>query len=383
MQTAGAKSKIRRIGKWAFVRLLYISGLLAWAKYCVRRKGIVVITFHRVLNDSDFERTCSPAGMIVRESTYKELLKYLARTCEFVDVSDAVPDDSGRKPRLAVTFDDGWADNADRAFEPLRALGIPATIFICPDRVGQTLPFWPERAASMLRSAERHSQNLRAKVVNELTGSNCASASDEILEHLKRLPTLEREGRLSKAAAVAGWDVAAEDGLDSTMSWEQIERLRDCGISFGSHTSTHEILTTIAPAEALLQLRESRAAIKAQLGSDCRTFSYPNGDWSAETRELVREAGYDLALANQSGVWSQETDPLVIPRMNICEGGLVGLRRNFSPLAFDYFVFWKAFLGKSGQGLGNKQMKEPSQPPRIDLTSSQDVLEEVAGATRH
>jgi peptidoglycan/xylan/chitin deacetylase (PgdA/CDA1 family) len=130
------------------------------------------------------------------------------------------------------------------------------------------------------------------------------------------------------------------------MTWEEIAELQACGVTFGSHTSTHEILTTVSAAQAEQEIVSSREAIQQKLGGSCHLFSYPNGDYSEQVRELVARAGYKFAFLNQEpGVWTRDCDPFLIPRINVCEYHLVDSKGDFSPLIFDYAVVWNAAKG--------------------------------------
>jgi peptidoglycan/xylan/chitin deacetylase (PgdA/CDA1 family) len=138
--------------------------------------------------------------------------------------------------------------------------------------------------------------------------------------------------------------------VDRTMTWQQIEELQSGGVTFGSHTSTHEILTTISAAEAEKEIVSSRALIQERLKVPCSLFSYPNGDYSTHVRGLVAAAGYKFAFLNQDpGVWTRDCDPLLIPRVNVCEYHLVDAKGDFSPLIFDYAVVWNAAKGLLAQ----------------------------------
>src|SRR3954466_10309219 len=128
---------------WAWILTLWITGRLWWAKRKVRNEGAVVLTFHRVLRDEQSRKTASLPGMVVREGTFGALIAYLNENCTVIDLRDASPQASASaKPRVAVTFDDGWSDTATVAFPALRLHRIPATVFICPNLVGQDMPFW-------------------------------------------------------------------------------------------------------------------------------------------------------------------------------------------------------------------------------------------------
>ena len=123
-------------------------------------------------------------------------------------------------------------------------------------------------------------------------------------------------------------------------------QLRREGVTFGSHTSTHEILTAIPLAQAEIEIAGSRVLIEEKLGGSCDLFAYPNGDCSEPVRESVQRAGYKLAFLNQyPGVWTPHSDPYTVPRVNVCEYHLVNEKGNFSPLIFEYAVVWSAAKG--------------------------------------
>ncbi len=101
------KMKLRAIVKWFWVHLLFLGGLVWWAKWRLQRQGaIVVLLFHRVLGDDDFAKTNAAPGMVVRQETFRELARYLVRSCQPVSLaeSDLGWDGKYRKARVAVTF---------------------------------------------------------------------------------------------------------------------------------------------------------------------------------------------------------------------------------------------------------------------------------------
>ena len=327
------RSALRAHGKAFWAGLLRASGMLHLARKWVQRHGAIVLTFHRVLSDPEVQQTASLPGMIVRSSTFTGFLKYASQASEFIDLSQNPEWKSNGKLRLAVTFDDGWSDNATAAYPSARQYRAPIAIFIVPEKTGTALPFWPERTAAAL---ERPAAN----------GSGRDAVSIErAIEALKELPATEREHRIGQMAGSSD-ALQAVSSVDRTMTWQQIEELHSGGVTFGSHTSTHEILTTISAAQAEKEIVSSRALIQEKLKVPCSLFSYPNGDYSIHVRGLVAAAGYKFAFLNQEpGVWTRDCDPLLIPRVNVCEYHLVNAKGDFSPLIFDYAVVWNAAKG--------------------------------------
>jgi peptidoglycan/xylan/chitin deacetylase (PgdA/CDA1 family) len=281
----------------------------------------VVLTFHRVLNDVELEATASLRGMIVRSRTFDDFLAYAAQNLEIVDAGRGPDWTKNSRLKVAITFDDGWCDNASEVFPLVRKHKTPITIFIVARRIGSVLPFWPEQTAAVLGP-----------------GLDIAA----VIERLKSLPSSERKRIISRIRQ-DDKDTTSFKEVDRTMSWEQIEQLQAGGVVFGSHSSTHEILTRIPLTQAEEEIGSSRELIEQRLGSPCQAFAYPNGDSSPETRILVAQAGYQLAFENQTpGLWTRQTNPFAIPRVNICEFHLVDKEGNFSPLIFDYAVVWAA-----------------------------------------
>lgn len=328
------RSAARARGKVFWAALLRVSGLLPLARRWVRRRGTVVLTFHRVLPDEQLNVTASLPGMVVREKTFDDFLKYAAQSCRFADVALAPDWKSNARLNLAVTFDDGWSDNASVAAPIARKYQVPLLIFLVPEKMGTTLPFWPERAATVLEQS--HTVRGAAAGVGDI---------ERTIENLKELSAEERNQRVGQLAAE---HPAAKSvpNVDCTMTWEQARELDRQGVTLGSHTSTHEILTAIPLPQAEEEIFGSRDRIEQELEKACECFSYPNGDCSEEVRDLAELAGYRLAFLNgDSGVWTPDSDPYLIPRVNVCEYHLVDAKGNFSPLIFEYAVVWEAAKG--------------------------------------
>jgi peptidoglycan/xylan/chitin deacetylase (PgdA/CDA1 family) len=162
---------------------------------------------------------------------------------------------------------------------------------------------------------------------------------------LKELPAEDRRRRIEQMLPDQQ-ALTASSRVDQTMSWEQTEQLQAGGVTFGSHSSTHEILTRIPVDEAEHEITVSRRQIQERLRSSCTLFAYPNGNCSPEVRDLVERAGYSLAFLNDvRDVWSRDCDPYMLPRINVCEHHLVDSQGKFSPLIFEYTVVWRAAEG--------------------------------------
>lgn len=342
--------KLRNTAKWAWMGFLYSTGQLRRARKRLAKRGIVVLTFHRVLDDQEFTATFSPQGMLVRRSTFEGFLRYAAENCHIlsVDGPEAQGDYKSCCPKIAVTFDDGWEDNARTVFPIVQKHAIPMTIFLVAGKLGEASPFWPERFTGLWRHAASSPEKIHQ--LAELAGFASAGQNgdsqpsfEKLLKRMKELAPGERERVLEKMTVTIGTGLSftPQDSLDRTMSWEEVAEMARAKINFGSHTQTHPILPQLSTDAVRSELTESKAAIEKKLGKVCEIFSYPNGDCSPEVRAEVVRSGYRFAFLNNPGLWTRECDPYSIPRVNIWEGKLAGPSGKFSRIVFEYTVFYK------------------------------------------
>lgn len=376
--------RLRTTIRWAWIYFLYGTGLLAWARRKVssRYRGIIVLTLHRVLDDADVQQTYSPRGMIIRRLTFEKLLGYLQRNYESVALTGVTPswDKFNGKPRFALTFDDGWKDTADIAVPLSENFEVPVTVFVCPGLAGQSSPFWPENIRRVWLILQQCPPILREFLdsLNEIGLSKLPSLEataehklELLIGRLKALTPPQRERFLQKALGLEREcnGIRTLTRMDATMTWEDTARLRRLGTQIGSHTHNHQILPILSSAQVYEELCDSKIEIERHLGHDCRLFAYPDGAWSATVRELVIQAGYTFAFANETGVWTSTTDCWVIPRVNIWEGSVTGPKGRFSPVVFQYATFWRSFCAEFRTRNRGNRLKGKDNEPYIPLSS--------------
>jgi peptidoglycan/xylan/chitin deacetylase (PgdA/CDA1 family) len=93
---------------------------------------------------------------------------------------------------------------------------------------------------------------------------------------------------------------------DLPMCAADIRKLVSSRISVGAHGCTHQLLTSLPPAERIEEIRRSRVEAEALSGLPVTGFTYPHGDRDAETIDMVRQAGYRWACSTCEAI----IDPL-------------------------------------------------------------------------
>jgi peptidoglycan/xylan/chitin deacetylase (PgdA/CDA1 family) len=111
------------------------------------------------------------------------------------------------------------------------------------------------------------------------------------------------------------WDAEYLGKRKPLMSREQLEQWLAAGMEVGSHSFSHPRLHEVPQDAALYEIAESRTALRNMLGVAVEHFAYPFGQFTGDTVELVRRAGYSSAVTVLPGVAQASDDPLRLPRM--------------------------------------------------------------------
>lgn len=102
------------------------------------------------------------------------------------------------------------------------------------------------------------------------------------------------------------------------MTWDTLREWCAAGHGVGAHTMNHARLSRISPAEQAREIGESRKVLEDHLGTPVLTFAYPYGsrwDYTADSVDAVRRAGFAHAFSNRYGVVSEVDAPFEIRRI--------------------------------------------------------------------
>ncbi len=226
-------------------------------------------------------------------------------------------------PRAAcLTFDDGYADNADVALPIMQAHGVTATVFVATGFLDGGR-MWNDSVIELVRRAPQQ-LDLRPLGLGQFTLSSHAMRSEAIralLEALKYLPIAERQQQVDAMVALTG--VTLPNGL--MMRSEQVAQLHRSGIEIGGHTIHHPIVARMDGAAARAEIAGGKAALESITGAPVRTFAYPNGrpgrDYLAEHVDIVRDAGFEVAVSTSPGAAANGADLLQLPRFTPWDRG--------------------------------------------------------------
>ena len=94
----------------------------------------------------------------------------------------------------------------------------------------------------------------------------------------------------------------------SMLSWDEIQEMHRCGVTFGAHTLTHPDLTRLTFDQIRFEIYDSKAIIEDALGAPVTCFAYPHGRYNGRIRDLVQQ-GFACACSDKFGLMTSQSVP--------------------------------------------------------------------------
>ncbi len=278
------------------------------------RARLSVLIFHRVLPAHDPLAPDEPTA-----SEFESIMQLVQSAFNVIPLRDAVVGlTSGRLPQraMAITFDDGYANNATLAAPILERLGLHATFFVATGFLDGGCMF-NDVIVESIRAFKDDAIDLgflHLGTLSTATDAQRAAAVARILAAIKYRPMEERRAAAERVAQLAGLRPPG----NLMMTSEQVQQLARRGFAIGGHTVTHPILARLGEEAARHEIEAGKRQLEAIIGAPIDLFAYPNGrpriDYVAATTRLVRQAGFKGAVTTSDGAASAGSDPFQVPR---------------------------------------------------------------------
>jgi peptidoglycan/xylan/chitin deacetylase (PgdA/CDA1 family) len=287
---------------------------------------VALLRYHSIQGDPHLCVDSIGGGIIHPAALFRRQMELLARDFHFVTLDDVTRwlHDGQPMPRrsVAVTFDDGYHDNAAIAAPILDGLGIRACFYVTVDSIEGGSEPWFIRLRRAFASTRKSTwvdfEDGRTYNLEHPHGHHqaflAACAACAIRAGQAQKTTVQAiEERLA---------VSPHQGSSPLMmTWLQVRRLREQGHLIGSHTLTHPNLARVPEANLRLEIRGSKERLEQKLGSPVVHFSYPNPilspHWNSLTLEYCRISGYQTAVTSTEGPVNAKSNPLALRRVAV------------------------------------------------------------------
>lgn len=253
-----------------------------------RRPNLVrVLTYHQIEDAQGF----------AQQMEFLAKNFYVANMDELIDVSSG---HSTLPPKsVVITFDDAYRSFEEYAWPILKSHSLPVTLFVptaFPDHKEKV--FWWDK----LENAVTHSHQI--DLLQTPFGPLPIGTVDQRTLAYKRLrqyvKSLPHEQALSFVDQVCQ-DLSSVFPPSKVMTWDALRRLAGEGVTLGAHTQTHPLMNRISLREACEEVIGSMKDLQREIGATSPVFAYPDGQYTQEVVQVVKDAGIQLAFTTQPG----------------------------------------------------------------------------------
>ncbi|TMQ70805.1 MAG: hypothetical protein E6K80_07385 [Candidatus Eisenbacteria bacterium] len=231
---------------------------------------------------------------------------------------------------VAMTFDDGYADNVERALPILEAAGSRATFYLTAGLIEERRAPWWDRVVHALERARRPAlqgswdDSGRARPLRDARERRRALPA--VLRRLRAGPA-EQDARLRSLEAMLEVESQAPCEL---ATWDQARVLVEAGMEIGAHTWSHPFLDRLDRAGQEREIGSSLRMIEQRLGARVSGLAYPGGAYDAVSIEVARCSGLAYAVTTRAGDNGPATEPFALRRRGFDEGMCLGPDGRFS-----------------------------------------------------
>jgi peptidoglycan/xylan/chitin deacetylase (PgdA/CDA1 family) len=219
----------------------------------------------------------------VPQHVFRLQLQTLGEVVDFVTLDELLQDEPlgptaghGRRPAVALTFDDDLPSHVEHALPVLQELGVPAAFFLSGRALSGLGAYWFQDLEALLLAygEQRSAAMLRAPDRPEGLMLACERNGD-----LRR--------RVSELAAEMSPDILQRDGIAALVA---------ANMTVGFHTLNHDTLPDLD--DRMLEDAVSRGVeeLAAITGASLKYFAYPHGKGDARSAAAVERAGFKAAF---------------------------------------------------------------------------------------
>jgi peptidoglycan/xylan/chitin deacetylase (PgdA/CDA1 family) len=303
----------------------------------------MILMYHRVsVEDTDpWSLRVTPENFaahleILKESTVPTSLKQMAQDHGHRRISHK---------SVAVTFDDGYANNLFHAKPLLEKYEIPATVFVTSNYVKKGNEYWWDKLERVLLKPGRLPKKLKLNIKGKDHLWDLGTAVDFSEEHvfnnlnypalssqpgtrlylyysvwkkLRPLPTEQQDSLIEQINHWSGFDSIGPRLTHRSLTSDELPKIEQRGIiEIGGHTANHLVLSNHTLEVQRNEIQQCKSDLEGILNHPINSFSYPYGAFVPETIPLVKDAGFDCACSTkQETVW-RKSHHYQLPRFEV------------------------------------------------------------------
>lgn len=274
-----------------------------------------ILVYHRVEDEPE-----DPYALCVTPKHFASHLEALAASARFADM-DEMWSWAPPRPRVMVTFDDGYADNLHVALPIAERFEVPLTVFITSGALNDGRGFWWDRLAGLV--LDRPEPEARFCVETTSTRLDVSfqgldrweRAMWAVQTRLRSSSASEIEEVLAQLEATLGPGASGAPAVLTDA--EVIELSQHPLVTIGAHTTDHALLAGRSAASQTESILRCKEHLESLTGERVNHFAYPfggRGDFDETSVDAVDRAGFETACTAMDGRASGFCGRFLLPR---------------------------------------------------------------------
>ncbi len=279
-------------------------------------RGLVsIFTLHRFADPDLGVVGLDPAALrdhlaYLRRHRYR----LLSLTDVIRELDDGGGGGGGGAPAVAFTVDDGYGGFARIAAPIFAEYDCPVTLFVTTGFLDGLLWFWWDRVTHLFTHTQRSSLVLdlesEPRSYRWATPDEQSRARHDVICRLEWLDGVEREATIAQLSRQLDVELpASPPPAFAPITWEEVRRTANLGVTFGPHTVTHPILSLATDEACRWEIEESYRRVRQETDAWVPVFCYPNGEpraFGQRELEATQRAGFGAALTT---LWDYAAAP--------------------------------------------------------------------------
>jgi len=272
--------KIKNILKIMLSALVYYSGLFLFLNWIIKRNGLLIFNYHNfntITNDYWKNGSIFEIGY---QKRFEKQVKFIGKSIGFIKPENIANQVKENNLKALITFDDGYKDNFEIAFPILRKYNIPAIFFIATGFI------------------DGNNNNLLWHDRVKLWGLENGYSKKRIKNILKNLDA----GQIDVISFTKTMKLRNENVKSLMMKWDDIKEIAKAGYKIGAHTKSHIPLNYLNKDDEFKEISDSIIELKSNLNQNVEYFSVPNGKYSKNTQNILKELYIMYCFSISSGI---------------------------------------------------------------------------------
>ena len=265
----------------------------------------VFLLYHRITDlNSD------PQLLAVSPQNFNAQLNYLKHNCKVLSIEEVIYHIEKKikfpKNSVALSFDDGYADNYSVALPLLESNGCQAIFYISTSTISTAKEFWWDEVERLILMSTKKEVNFNINL-NDLP---LAIRYENVHERKKTYEFLLPILRVAKPVERKRFiSELSEHVIDAgsrlthrAMTFDELIKLADSSSAvIGAHTHNHASLAALNYEEQYDEIKLSKEILEKHIGKQVINFSYPFGtrkDYNQNSIQICIKLGIKMAAAN-------------------------------------------------------------------------------------